>query len=269
MNPDCGIYAITSPSGKQYIGQALSFKRRWWEHRRDLRTGKHHCKGLQHAYCKYGESALVFSVIAMVPAAELNSFEQQEIDARSPNMLYNTALFVRRPNFGRRLSDETRTKLSLYSRNRSPEHRQKLSDGRKGKFHSESLKLEMSRRFLGEKNPKWGKKHSPETMAKLIAAQQDRSPEWRARIAAAKRGLKQSPETIAKISATRTGKFAGEQSPVARRVICIETEQIFECLRYAQDWLRNNGKSKADSGAITRACKGKIKHAYGYHWRYA
>ena len=65
LNFDCGIYAITSPSGKQYIGSARSFRERWQKHLKDLRNGKHHSPGLQHAFNKYGESALRFDKIAI------------------------------------------------------------------------------------------------------------------------------------------------------------------------------------------------------------
>jgi hypothetical protein len=212
---------------------------------------------------------MVFSVIAVVPLDQLNDREQQEIDARPKNMLYNTALFVRRPRQGLKHTEESRAKMSLAAKNRSEEYRQKLSDGRKGKLHTEDMKKAMSSAFTGEGHPKWGSKHSPETMAKLIAAQRNRSPKWRTNISAAKMGHSVSPETRAKISASRIGKGAGPNSPRAIPVLCIETGEIFVCLKYAENWLRENGKPKADSGAITRACKGKLKSAYGYHWRYA
>jgi group I intron endonuclease len=268
MRKTSGIYAITSPSGKQYIGQAQCLRTRWWEHRKYLRLGTHHCTGLQNAYNKYGETALVFSVIAAVPLEQLNDREQQEIDARSRDRLYNTALFVRRPRLGLRHSAESRARMALAAQNRSAEYRQKLAAGRKGKFHTPELKKAMSLAFSGENHPKWGTKHSPETMAKLIAAQQNRSPEWRAKISASKRGHPVSEETRAKLSASKIGKYAGSQSPCARPVRCIETGEIFDCLRYAEDWLKGTGRTKADSGAITKACKGKLKSAYGFRWEY-
>lgn len=248
MNNDCGIYAITSPSGKQYIGQAKSFKLRWWEHLSDLRNGSHHCKGLQNAYAKYGETALIFSVIAIVPLDQLNIREQMEIDARPREMLYNTALFVRRPRLGLRHSEESRAKMALAAKNRSVEYRQKLSAGRIGKIHSAESRLAMSIALSGPNHPNWGKPHSAERLANLTKSQQNRSPEWRARISAAKLG----------------GKH-----PQARKVICVELSDSFDTAAEAARWLALNGHPKASRSNISAACKGQQKQAYGYYWRYA
>lgn len=269
MNPDCGIYSITSPSGKQYIGQALSFKKRWWEHLSHLRNGRHHCKGLQNAYAKYGEGALVFEVVVIVPVDQLSAREQLEIDARPRAMLYNTALFVLRPRFGLKHSKETRAKLSLAAKNRPIEYRQKLSAGRIGKIHSAESRLAMSLALSGPNHPNWGKPHSAERLANLTKSQQNRSPEWRANIAAAKIGKSRSLETIAKISASRIGKNVGADNPSSRPVICVDLGTTFDALSSAEQWLRSNGYPKAASSAITRVCKGKLKSAYGFRWKYA
>lgn len=90
LNPDCGVYTITSPSGRQYVGSAVSFRKRWWRHLRDLRKNEHHCAPLQRAFNKYGETALRFDIVALVPRADLLKREQEQIDARSRRRLYNT-----------------------------------------------------------------------------------------------------------------------------------------------------------------------------------
>jgi probable addiction module antidote protein len=94
MNFDCGIYAITSPAGKQYIGQAISFKRRWAQHRYFLRAGIHHCKAMQDDFNAHGEQAFIFSKIAFVSADQLSPREQEQIDARTRDRLYNAKLQV-------------------------------------------------------------------------------------------------------------------------------------------------------------------------------
>lgn len=60
-----GVYSITAPSGKIYIGMTarMGFKERWKEHIKKLRRGNHHCRGLQSAYIKYGEEELTFKVL--------------------------------------------------------------------------------------------------------------------------------------------------------------------------------------------------------------
>lgn len=248
MRKTSGIYSITSPSGKQYIGQAQCVRTRWWEHRKYLRLGTHHCVGLQNAYAKYGEDALVFSVIATVPLEQLNEREQEEIDARHKDMLYNTALFVRRPRLGLRHSEESRAKMATAAKNRSLEYRQKLAAGRIGKFHTPEMKKAMSAAFTGEGHPHWGMKRSPEAVAKMKAAQQNRGPEWRARIAAGKLGAKH---------------------PAARRVVCLDLGLTFDTARLAASWLSPGDQIKSIAGVIGRACKSHKKIAYGLQWQFA
>lgn len=60
-----GVYTITSPSGKKYVGMtaAQSFEERWTQHRKMLRNGRHVCTGLQNAFNKYGAENLFFEII--------------------------------------------------------------------------------------------------------------------------------------------------------------------------------------------------------------
>lgn len=34
-----GVYRITSPSGKEYIGSSNNIKRRWWQHKNATKKG--------------------------------------------------------------------------------------------------------------------------------------------------------------------------------------------------------------------------------------
>lgn len=90
-----GIYQILCvPTGKVYIGSAVNLRRRWMEHRKYLRGGRHGNPYLQRAWDKYGESSFAFSVLALVPADLLLETEQQWIDATrccSPDFGYNIA----------------------------------------------------------------------------------------------------------------------------------------------------------------------------------
>lgn len=52
----------------------------------------------------------------------------------------------------------------------------------------------------------------------------------------------------------------GSKSPRARKVICLETKQIFGCAKDAQGWL---GK-----GGVANCLTGRSKTAGGYHWQY-
>jgi len=154
LNFNCGIYAITSPSGRQYIGSAASFTKRWKEHLRQLRNGNHHCKALQRAFMKYGENALTFSRVAICPPDDLIYREQEQLDSRRVTELYNTS----------------KTAGSTLGTKHSAEARANISKGRQGRG----------------KLPK--------------------TPEHRAKIAAAKLGVPRSPETISKMSSAMLGR---------------------------------------------------------------
>lgn len=60
-----GIYTITNKTtGKIYVGSThRTFKRRWYEHKNDLRNNKHYNKHLQRAWDKYGENDFLFEIL--------------------------------------------------------------------------------------------------------------------------------------------------------------------------------------------------------------
>lgn len=77
-------------------------------------------------------------------------------------------------------------------------------------------------------------------------------------------GTERSDETKKKISQTRLEKGIGrgENNPRARKVICLETKQVFGCAVDAGKWC---GK---DNSSISRCCNGKQKTCGGFHWEY-
>ena len=48
-----GIYAIISPSGRQYIGQSDFIESRFEKHKHNLMRGTHDCVALQHEWNTY------------------------------------------------------------------------------------------------------------------------------------------------------------------------------------------------------------------------
>ena len=52
----------------------------------------------------------------------------------------------------------------------------------------------------------------------------------------------------------------GEKNPMAKKVICLETKQVFNCIREAEDWCGKKG--------IGSCCLGKQKTVGGCHWQY-
>jgi len=62
-----GIYEIVNLfNGVRYVGSAVSFNKRWSQHRTDLRRGTHHSKYLQRSWNKYGPDQFLFRAIEII-----------------------------------------------------------------------------------------------------------------------------------------------------------------------------------------------------------
>lgn len=245
MNTDTGIYKITSPSGKFYIGSAVSFRRRWYKHLFDLRHGVHHSVSLQSAYNKYGESLLRFDKIALCAVTELIAIEQRFIDQLQP--AYNCS-----PTAG-----------SILGMKRGPcsdETRRKIGDANRGRTPSAETRLRISKSNLGKKRSEdFCKKNGDWHRGKTIP------PEMRARISESLRGERHPNFGKPLTKEKHERLLAGIRKPV----ICVDTGITFESGRAAADWLRSNGYPTARNSHISSVCKGKLRRAYGYAWRFA
>src|SRR4051794_16550207 len=112
-NDKCGIYQILCrPTGKVYIGSSVRIYQRWYEHRRQLRSGKHHSPHLQFAWNKYGEEAFRFSVLEECGAEDVLEREQFYLDAHAP-------VFNAMTDVARRLGPEVLAKRAASLRARA------------------------------------------------------------------------------------------------------------------------------------------------------
>lgn len=127
---NCGLYTITAPSGRLYIGSAINLRDRWSKHLCDLRADKHHCAPLQRAFTKYGEAALQFAKIAFVPREDLLQREQEQIDAYPRRKLLNTC-FIAGSRLGDRATPEALANMSRAKFAQTPETRAKISAAHK------------------------------------------------------------------------------------------------------------------------------------------
>lgn len=174
-----GIYAITSPSGRSYVGSSANITKRWWQHRKELTKGTHHCRALQFAASKYGVAKLTFSVLELCDIDKLLVREQHYFDSRAPRQLYNSTFTagslrgfkmpdgfrqrISEINKGRRRSSETKALMSHYSSNRSPEHLAKLASSLRGKSPTAETREKQAA-------AKRGKALTPEHVAKVREA---------------------------------------------------------------------------------------------------
>ena len=135
-----GIYKITSPSEKMYIGSAIRFKKRWHLHLHKLRHGKHENSKLQKSFNKYGECNLKFSILLICSKHDLLFFEQRVLDILKPE--YNICT-IAGSSFGVKRSEITKSKQ------RAPKTKQHCENLSKALL--KSLGTEEARRLNSER----------------------------------------------------------------------------------------------------------------------
>lgn len=156
------IYKIENDiNGKYYLGSTINPEDRMKHHFAALRAGKHHSLYLQRAFNKYGEEHFHFSIIDECEANERLELEQKYLDEMdlSTEQYYNVSsvasncvlsgekngMWGKRgednPNFGRRNTEETKSKMSASQKGkvRTPEQRKRLSETKKRMYASGEL----------------------------------------------------------------------------------------------------------------------------------
>jgi group I intron endonuclease len=87
MDKNCGIYKITSPSGRVYIGQSVNIKRRWTDYRSRVKIMQ---EPLARSFKKYGVENHQFDIIEYCIIEDLNCSErfwQEEFEVIGKNGL--------------------------------------------------------------------------------------------------------------------------------------------------------------------------------------
>lgn len=207
-----GIYTITSPSGKQYVGSSQHIPRRWRKHLRDLSLGVHHSRALQNACDKYGIDSFVFKKIIVCSVDDLIMFEQRAIDVFRPD--YNIAPIAGSCR-GVKHTAERRLKMSLarIGTKASAETRKRLSEAHKGKAQSAEL---VEKRIVHIR----GIKRSPEIRARMSAAMKGMgkgrvmSDDICGRISSKLMGVKKSREAVEKTKVTNRLKLIRAQEEI-------------------------------------------------------
>lgn len=77
-----GVYSITNIiNGKRYIGHSRSIKRRWRDHRYDLKRGISAHTHLQSAWNLYGRENFEFSILEILPS-DLTTPEYEKVETK-------------------------------------------------------------------------------------------------------------------------------------------------------------------------------------------
>lgn len=200
MKKTIGIYKITSPTGKTYIGQSINIEKRLVSYK------KLDCKrqpAIYKSLVKYGYENHKFEIISICEASELNNKERYYQDLYDATGRYglNCRLTVSTDRSGN-FSEESRKRMigSRKGKLLSNEHKLKISISHKGKKLSEEhiLSIKKSSKHL---------KHSEETKAILRAKNLGKkmSEQAKTKMSIASKGRKASEETKLKLSERKRG----------------------------------------------------------------
>lgn len=155
MKKIVGIYKITSPSGRVYIGQSWNIKHRWIDYGESTTKNQPY---LNHSFLKYGKRAHLFEVVHELPPDvhqdTINTYEQLYMD------LYRACgidlMNIREAGSQGKLSEETKRKVSQSLMGHAP-----WNKGVKGyKIHSDEYKQKLSESLKGMKPNNYGKPRS-------------------------------------------------------------------------------------------------------------
>lgn len=148
-----GIYKITSPTGRVYIGQSVNIDKRFKSYKRGYCINQ---TKLYRSFNKYGIDAHIFEVICECSIEELNALErsyQEQYNVLSRKGL-NSKLTGTDDKSGT-LSEEVKQKLSKANIGKKvpkdESWRNKLSNAIKGKVRSEETRRKMSESRKGMK----------------------------------------------------------------------------------------------------------------------
>ena len=145
-----GIYKITSPTGKIYVGQSVNI------HKRFLKYKKLNCKSqskLYRSFLKHGLDNHIFEVIEYCEVCKLNELERYWQDEYSVLKKGLNCILTTTASKTGKLSDKTKLKLSMINigKKMSEESKKKMSEYRKGKKLSDFSKEKIRAINLGKK----------------------------------------------------------------------------------------------------------------------
>jgi group I intron endonuclease len=177
-----GVYTITNTlNGKIYIGSAFSFKKRWNEHKNDLRNNRHKNVHLQRTWNKDKEPNFKFEILEKVIDPNLLlDFEQKWLDSIPKEFKYNMSESAYAAMTNRTHTQKSKKKIGIansgennpnygkrgywFNKQQSKESNLKRGVSLKGKMAGKTHPMYGK---LGKDNPNYGSKRSIETKRKM------------------------------------------------------------------------------------------------------
>lgn len=238
----CGIYCIENiESKKKYIGLSRDIKRRWTEHKSELKSNKHPNSYLQSAWNKYGESNFTFYIIELCNSEKLSDRECYYIQ------LHKT------------LAHENGYNLTTGGENTSIGR--PVIHLKNGTIYNLVQDAANSADVTSITMVSWCKqKHNYMYLDEYELLSQEEKDYWsnfdwekydHQKLSNAHSRENLSEETVKKVSESTSG----EKNPRALKVYCPQLDETFNCIKYAAE------KYGINKGSISSCIKGRLKSA--------
>ena len=246
-------------NGKKYIGQKMFIKYYWKYY---LGSGTL----ITQAIKKYGKDNFKRKIIAIAYSCEeLDILEIKFIkyyNAVSSKEYYNLS------------HGGGATMAGLCHKKEAKDRISKAHKGNKyalGNHHTEEAKKQMSIIHTGVNNPNFGKHLSDRHKQKISRGNRGKifTKEHKFEIGKGNRGKIFTEERKHNISESKKGKFRGAESPNAKKVICVTTGEIFECMLSVSDKYPN-----INVCVVSQCCRkvqksaGKLEDGTPMQWQY-
>lgn len=255
----CGIYLIISPSGRRYIGSSNNMEQRWRLYRTFKCVGQ---KLLFNSLKKYSPSNHKFLLLFRCSSSVLLEWERIFGDLYLSHQKYG-GLNLSLPKSGDKayeMSEETRSKISENSKKyyeNNPESIARFKEGAKGfrQNNPDKIKEMHEKATVALRMPEYRKRRSE--IAKEIGLR----PEIRKGHSDRMKKRFEDPEER-RAQSERTKRFMSvpENNPNSRKVINIETGEIYPCLQIVRKIL---GYSQ---GTMSRTILGQRKNDTPYRY---
>jgi hypothetical protein len=275
-----GIYKITNPKGKIYIGQSINIEKRF---DRYIKQYKHIfsqpkvCNSLK----KYTPDNHIFEVIEECSIEQLNERETywkqyylDQVDGEWGMVLFCNL----HDNGGGPLSEETKQKISKSKINHpcyNQDWKDKISKGNKGRIQTEEEKNkrkvpkpkefgETLSKSLKLNPPNKGKKFTQEHKNKMSKSHLGKIllDETKQKISKSKKGFKFTQEQKNKIKNSPNRKENISLAKTQKGVYCSTNLQTYRNVKHASESL------SISSTLIRNVCLGITEYAKGYQFQY-
>lgn len=225
-----GIYKITSPTNKIYIGQSINIEKRFSDYKR-LKNVIEQPK-LYNSLKKHGVDRHKFEVVLECEVSELNDKEryyQELFNCIKSGLNCN---FVKSNDRSGALSDDTKLKISISKTGqgkgipKSEKLKKLVSENNKKRIWKQSSKDKLSEKMMGkmtgELNPFFGKTHSIESKLRISNSNIGRKSPME--------GKSHSLKTRLKISLSNKGNVL-EKNSNAKIVLDVQNGVYYDCVK--------------------------------------